>query len=399
MENRKSLQETYAPNSICFGCGVKNVIVVRGYDENLSVVDLSSMYHELTHHLLNIKENGSFRKNVKNKLKKILQKDKNIIKKIINRIETSQSQLILDVYYTYMDIYNKNQIDLLSIVLEEFLTFYVENSTNLDDLYLEEISDILSFIFDENEVLDIISMARIVGENFSELLNREYIIKLYEQKRNENIRKSKRFERYLFRKSGFGYGKVGETEESSPEDKEESFDKEIRFKQKINDKLIPPLNAFTEVPSKQIEGKISSINSEEELNEKGLRIRSFPDETGDEVVAQWRAEPHHQAFPGMLSGGIIGTLLDCHSNWTAAYFLMKKRGKEKPECTVTAKYAVTLLRPTPFDATIHLKARVVESEEDRATVEAELIAQGKVCATCRGLFVIVKEGHPAYHRW
>jgi len=134
-------------------------------------------------------------------------------------------------------------------------------------------------------------------------------------------------------------------------------------------------------------------------NEKGLRIRSFPDETGNEVVAQWRAEPHHQAFPGMLSGGIIGTLLDCHSNWTAAYFLMKKRGKEKPECTVTAKYAVTLLRPTPFDATIHLKARVVESEEDRATVEAELIAQGKVCATCRGLFVIVKEGHPAYHRW
>ncbi len=132
-------------------------------------------------------------------------------------------------------------------------------------------------------------------------------------------------------------------------------------------------------------------------NEKGLQIKSFAN--GEEVTAEWKAEPHHQAFPGMLSGGIVGTLLDCHSNWTAAHFLMKKSGKTEPDCTVTANYSVKLLRPTPFDATIYLKARVVESSEDRATVEARLIANDKVCATCKGLFVIVKEGHPAYHRW
>lgn len=132
-------------------------------------------------------------------------------------------------------------------------------------------------------------------------------------------------------------------------------------------------------------------------NDKGLQIKSFPN--GEEVVAEWRAKAHHQAFPGMLSGGIVGTLLDCHSNWTAAHFLMKKNGKDAPDCTVTANYSVKLLRPTPFDATIYLKARVVESADDRATVEAELVAGDKVCATCRGLFVIVKEGHPAYHRW
>ena len=132
-------------------------------------------------------------------------------------------------------------------------------------------------------------------------------------------------------------------------------------------------------------------------NEKGLQIRSFAQD--DEVVAEWRAEPHHQAFPGMLNGGIVGALLDCHSNWAAAYFLMKQNGKTEPDCTVTANYSIRLLRPTPFDQTIYLKARVVESTEDRATVEAELIAGDKVCATCRGLFVAVKEGHPAYHRW
>lgn len=132
-------------------------------------------------------------------------------------------------------------------------------------------------------------------------------------------------------------------------------------------------------------------------NEKGLHIRSFPE--GGEVVAEWRAEPHHQAFPGVLNGGIIGALLDCHSNWTAAYFLMKRDGKTEAPCTVTADFHVKLLRPTPSDALIELKARVVESGEDRATVEAELVANEKVCATCRGTFVAVKEGHPAYHRW
>ncbi len=134
-------------------------------------------------------------------------------------------------------------------------------------------------------------------------------------------------------------------------------------------------------------------------NQMGLRIRSFPSEDGEEVVGEWHAEEHHQAFPGMLNGGIIGALLDCHSNWTAAYFLMKKNAKSEPDCTVTANYSIKLLRPTPFDATIYLQARVVESSDTSATVEAELIANDKVCATCKGLFVAVKEGHPAYHRW
>jgi acyl-coenzyme A thioesterase PaaI-like protein len=133
-------------------------------------------------------------------------------------------------------------------------------------------------------------------------------------------------------------------------------------------------------------------------NEKGLHIKSFVAENG-EVVAEWHAEPHHQAFPGMLNGGIIGALLDCHSNWAAAYHLMKQRGESQAPCTVTAEFHVKLLRPTPVDGPIKLRARVVDFSEDRATVEAELLAGGKVCDTCRGVFVAVKEGHPAYHRW
>jgi acyl-coenzyme A thioesterase PaaI-like protein len=132
-------------------------------------------------------------------------------------------------------------------------------------------------------------------------------------------------------------------------------------------------------------------------NDKGLRIKSFVQ--GDEVVATWTPEPHHEAFPGMLNGGIVGALLDCHGNWTAAWHLMRQSGAATPPCTVTADFHVKLKRPTPTNAPVHLRARVVESGEDRAVVEATLEAGGKVTATCRGTFVAVKEGHPAYHRW
>lgn len=132
-------------------------------------------------------------------------------------------------------------------------------------------------------------------------------------------------------------------------------------------------------------------------NPKGLRIKSRVE--GDAVVAEFKAEPHHLAFPGVVNGGIIGALLDCHCNWTAAWHLMTKHGEDKPPCTVTASYAIELKRPTPIDATLSLRATVAESTDDRAVIEGTIHANGKLTATCRGTFVAVKEGHPAYHRW
>lgn len=132
-------------------------------------------------------------------------------------------------------------------------------------------------------------------------------------------------------------------------------------------------------------------------NPQGLHVRSHA--TADGAVADWTPGPHHAAFPGVLNGGIIGTLLDCHSNWTAAHHLMRRRAAKRPPPTVTADYAVRLLRPTPTDGSVRLHARVVESTDDRATVEATLEAGGVVTATCRGTFVAVRRGHPAYGRW
>ena len=132
-------------------------------------------------------------------------------------------------------------------------------------------------------------------------------------------------------------------------------------------------------------------------NELGLRLKSFV--RGDEVVATWTPAPHHEAFAGVLSGGICGTLLDCHSNWTAAHHLMVKNGSAVPPCTVTAEFHVKLREPTPSRGPLQLSARVVESSSKKAVVEATLASGAEVTATCRGIFVAVKEGHPAFGRW
>ena len=134
-------------------------------------------------------------------------------------------------------------------------------------------------------------------------------------------------------------------------------------------------------------------------NAKGLRIRSFPAADGS-VVCEWMPERHHEAFAGVLSGGAIGTLLDCHSNWTATWHLKERDGLDAPPSTVTASFAVKFRRPTPTTSgPVRLVARAVSSDGPRVEVESALEAGGETCATFRGTFVAVEPGNPAYHRW
>ena len=135
-------------------------------------------------------------------------------------------------------------------------------------------------------------------------------------------------------------------------------------------------------------------------NKSGLQLKSFVDDDGENsLVCHWVPREKYQAFPGILNGGIIGSLLDCHSNWTAANFLMQKNGWVKPHCTVTAFYNVSLKRPTPISNPLLLRAWVFELKNDRALIKAALYSKKILCASLEGLFVAVKKSHPAFHRW
>ena len=73
-------------------------------------------------------------------------------------------------------------------------------------------------------------------------------------------------------------------------------------------------------------------------NSEGLQIKSYPIENGLRMT--FETDDAHQAFPGMINGGIIGTLLDCHGNWTAAIAIMKECGIHT--CTSPADIGITM---------------------------------------------------------
>jgi len=161
--------------------------------------------------------------------------------------------------------------------------------------------------------------------------------------------------------------------------------------------LYPPSVAESEQSLQERHAPRSTCFGCGPANATGLRIRSFP--RGDDVVMTFRARPEHEAFPGYLNGGIAGTLFDCHLNWAGVHALMQRSGATSAPTTVTSGYSVRFRRPIPTAGDITVIARAVDVQDDRVVVEGRMIAGDRECATARGTFVSVKEGHPAFHRW
>ena len=72
--------------------------------------------------------------------------------------------------------------------------------------------------------------------------------------------------------------------------------------------------------------------------EDGLHLKSFRVQNG--LSATVRLDKKYQAFPGIINGGIISALFDCHGNWTAAIALMDRAKLPRPPLTLTAELLV-----------------------------------------------------------
>jgi len=52
-------------------------------------------------------------------------------------------------------------------------------------------------------------------------------------------------------------------------------------------------------------------------NPHGLHIKSYWHDDGIHVMARHIPEAQYTGWPGLVYGGLIAMLVDCHSNWTA----------------------------------------------------------------------------------
>lgn len=126
------------------------------------------------------------------------------------------------------------------------------------------------------------------------------------------------------------------------------------------------------------------------LNEHGLQIKSYWD--GDESVCHFQPKPYHTAFPGYVYGGLIASLIDCHSTGTAAaaaYRAEERSMESEPGLRfVTASLHVDYLKPTPIDTTLVIRAAVKAIDGRRITITSQLFAEDQM--TARGEVVCVR---------
>jgi acyl-coenzyme A thioesterase PaaI-like protein len=126
------------------------------------------------------------------------------------------------------------------------------------------------------------------------------------------------------------------------------------------------------------------------LNEKGLHIKSYWE--GDGTVCTFTPEEHHCAIPGMVYGGMIASVIDCHSTGSAAAFAYRDEGRdlasEPPIRFLTASLHVDFLKPTPLGVALTLRSHIKESKGRKVVVATELSAGNEVCA--RGEVVAVR---------
>jgi len=126
------------------------------------------------------------------------------------------------------------------------------------------------------------------------------------------------------------------------------------------------------------------------LNEHGLQIKSRWE--GDEAVCTFLPQPYHTAVPGYVYGGLIASLIDCHSTGTAAAAAYRAQGRSMdtspPLRFVTGSLHVDYLRPTPIGEPLEVRAQVKEIKGRKVVVTCTLAARGQVCA--RGEVVAVQ---------
>jgi len=126
------------------------------------------------------------------------------------------------------------------------------------------------------------------------------------------------------------------------------------------------------------------------LNEQGLQIKSYWD--GDETVCTFTPEQKYTAIPGLVYGGLIASLIDCHSTGTASAAAYRSEGREMdtnpPLRFLTASLHVDYLLPTPLGVQLEIRGRVKEIKGRKVIVESTLSANGKICA--RGEVVAIQ---------
>ncbi len=126
------------------------------------------------------------------------------------------------------------------------------------------------------------------------------------------------------------------------------------------------------------------------LNEHGLQIKSYWD--GEHTVCTFEPRAYHTGMPGFAYGGLIASVIDCHSTGSAMAAALRAEarelGSQPPIRFVTAALHVDYLKPTPIEGPFELRSTIQQVTPRKVVLSTELRVRGELCA--RGEVVAVR---------
>lgn len=132
------------------------------------------------------------------------------------------------------------------------------------------------------------------------------------------------------------------------------------------------------------------------LNERGYRLRTHV--VGEEAITRFTPWPAHTGVPGVVYGGLLASILDCHSMAAAAAALYRAEGRTfasdaaPAHRCVTGTLTVRYRRPTPLGPELEVRGAVASIEGRKVRVLSRVLVGGEVTAESDVIALDMPEG-------
>ncbi len=129
------------------------------------------------------------------------------------------------------------------------------------------------------------------------------------------------------------------------------------------------------------------------LNELGHHFRTRWD--NDETLTLYTPRAEHIAIPGFVYGGLLASIIDCHSTGSAALALYRRDGHElgddapPPRC-MTASLKVDYHKPTPLGPQLTVRGTIAEIGQRKVIVRSALYSEGTLCVSAEVVAVAAR---------
>lgn len=127
-------------------------------------------------------------------------------------------------------------------------------------------------------------------------------------------------------------------------------------------------------------------------NPDGMHLKTYWSENQEYVLSVYTCDAkYNSGFPGIMFGGTVASLIDCHSIWTAIAFAHKSENKPIEAASgivyVTKQITVDYISGTPLEQPIYLKSWVEGTPGKKAIITCELGTEERLTAIGRTVAV------------